>query len=794
MMADSLAHQLGNYRILHLLGEGGFAKVYLGEHVYLKTPAALKVPKMRLGQEDLEDFLTEARTSVHLQHPNIVRVLECGVEGGTIPYLVMSYAPGGTLRRRYPKRSRLPVEAIVLYVNQVSSALQYIHDQGLIHQDIKPENMLLGSNNEVMLSDFGIAAVVHRTMTQSIQEVTGTARYMAPEQFRGKARPASDQYALGIVIYEWICGDYPFHGSFPELYSQHLFIPPPPLHDKVPDIPPAVEQVVMKALAKEPQQRFPRVLDLAYALQQATQSQELTYSTIPPTVTDLQVSEDDILTLPSARKAPFNEPSQQVTSGSEQNFANPLQQTSPSQQTGPRPYGNNVQPAPPQLPSQAPFKEPVTASKSRRALSSNKIVLMIGLALLVVVGSVALLSSSLLKGITAPPPTATVSTTGGHSTSSSPPPAYLPMFGYNLDHTRYNPDESILSSANVSKLALSWMKATVSAIYSSPVVANGIVYISSTDHYLYAFDAKTGTLLWKAATTSIDGRPSFIFSTPTVVNGVLYIGSTDHNLYAFTASGCGSASCPPLWAAPTGDSIYSSPAVANGVVYIGSDDHNLYAFTAATGKMLWKATTGDMIVSSPAVDNGVVYVGSFDRKFYAFTAATGKMLWMATTGYKINSSPTVSNGVVYVGSDDGNLYAFNALGCGSLTCPYLWIGPTEKYIYSSPAVANGMVYIGSHDGLLYAFKASGCGSASCSPLWTAMTGGAIESSPAVANGVIYVGSWDHRLYAFNATTGAMLWNYSTGDQITSSSPLVIDGVVYVGSIDHKLYAFSLPLA
>jgi outer membrane protein assembly factor BamB len=615
---------------------------------------------------------------------------------------------------------------------------------------------------------------------------------MAPEQFRGKARPASDQYALGIVIYEWICGDYPFHGSFPELYSQHLFIPPPPLHEKVPDIPPAVEQVIMKALAKEPQQRFPRVLDLAYALQHAVQPQEMTYSTMPPTGSGLQISEDDILTLPSARKATFNEPSQHMTSGSEQNFANTLQQTSPSPQIEVHkgPYVDNVQQAPLELPSQAPFIAPIITNKSRQALSSNKIVLVIGLALLVVVGSVALLSSSLLKGITAPPSTATVSTTGGHSTSSSPPPAYSPMFGYNLDHTRYNPVETTLGIANVSKLMLSWTAATVSAIYSSPVVANGIVYISSTDHYLYAFDRKAGTLLWKAATTSIDGA-SFIFSTPTVVNGVLYIGSTDHNLYAFNASGCGKPVCSSLWAAPTGDAIYSSPAVANGVVYIGSYDHNLYAFNASNGAQLWKAATGDMIVSSPAVDNGVVYVGSFDHKFYAFSAATGKMLWMASTGYKINSSPTISNGVVYVGSDDHNLYAFNASGCGKLICTYLWVGPTESYIYSSPAVANGMVYIGSHDGLLYAFKAAGCGSASCSPLWTATTGGAIESSPAVANGVIYIGSWDHKLYAFNATTGAVLWNYSTGDQITSSSPVVIDGVVYVGSIDHKLYAFSL---
>src|SRR5947199_4600200 len=97
MMADKAGQQLGNYRLLHLIGEGGFASVYLGEHIYLKTSAALKVPKVHLNQEDLDAFLAEARRSVSLEHPHIVRVLECGVEGGTIPYFVMNYAPGGTV-------------------------------------------------------------------------------------------------------------------------------------------------------------------------------------------------------------------------------------------------------------------------------------------------------------------------------------------------------------------------------------------------------------------------------------------------------------------------------------------------------------------------------------------------------------------------------------------------------------------------------------------------------------------------------------------------------------------------
>jgi len=172
-MNDYVGKQLGNYRLIRILGQGGFADVYLGEHVYLKTLAAIKILQTRLAQDDLEVFLKEARTVSNLIHPHIVRVLEFGVEG-TTPFLVMDYAPNGTLRQRHPRGTRLMPGNVVPYVKQVASALQYAHDKKLIHRDIKPENMLVGQNNEVLLSDFGIALVSQSSRYQNTQEVVGT--------------------------------------------------------------------------------------------------------------------------------------------------------------------------------------------------------------------------------------------------------------------------------------------------------------------------------------------------------------------------------------------------------------------------------------------------------------------------------------------------------------------------------------------------------------------------------------------------------------------------------------------
>src|SRR6266702_8040960 len=138
-MVDLIGQQVGNYKIIRRLGEGGFAEVYLGEHIYLKSLAAIKILSVQFGDSEKASFLAEARTLVNLKHPHIVQVLDYGIEGRT-PFLVMEYAPLGTLRQLHPKDTRLSPATIVTYVKQIASALQYAHDQRLIHRDIKPEN------------------------------------------------------------------------------------------------------------------------------------------------------------------------------------------------------------------------------------------------------------------------------------------------------------------------------------------------------------------------------------------------------------------------------------------------------------------------------------------------------------------------------------------------------------------------------------------------------------------------------------------------------------------------------
>ncbi|HEV2473884.1 MAG TPA: protein kinase, partial [Chthonomonadales bacterium] len=267
--AGYVGQRLGNYVLVRLLGQGGFAEVYLGEHIHLKTQAAVKLLHTRLAHDDIDGFRREAQTIARLVHPHIVRVLDFGVEGGA-PYLAMDYAPYGTLRNRHPKGARVPLPSIVQYVRQAAEALDFAHAQRLIHRDVKPENMLVGRNGEILLSDFGIALASQSSVYQHTQDVAGTIAYMAPEQIQAHPRPASDQYALGIVIYEWLSGNRPFQGTYTEVAIKHTMTPPPPLRGQMPELPPAVEEVVMRALHKDPRQRFDDVRTLAAALEQAS--------------------------------------------------------------------------------------------------------------------------------------------------------------------------------------------------------------------------------------------------------------------------------------------------------------------------------------------------------------------------------------------------------------------------------------------------------------------------------------------------------------------------------------------
>jgi len=273
VLPDRSGEQFGKYILVRRMGQGGFAEVYLGQHITLKKNfVAIKILYAHLSAKQLEGLDAEAQIIAGMQHPSIVRVIDIDIERN-IRYLVMDYAPKGTMRQFHARGSRLSLATVVKYVQQIADALQHAHDQKIIHRDVKPENMLIGANDTIMLSDFGLAMIAHNTKSWKEQDRAGTAKYMAPEQYRRKAIPASDQYSLAVTAYEWLCGAPPFYEGEDDiqLVLQHLQDPIPPMSERGAVVSEEVERVILKALAKEPTERFGSVKEFADELEKAAQ-------------------------------------------------------------------------------------------------------------------------------------------------------------------------------------------------------------------------------------------------------------------------------------------------------------------------------------------------------------------------------------------------------------------------------------------------------------------------------------------------------------------------------------------
>ncbi len=265
------------YHLEELLGKGGMGEVWLASHFILEEKRAIKVILGEFAANPLvrERFIRgEARNALRLQHPNIVRVYDLGQHRG-MPYIVMEYIASGPqgadLKSLLKAEGKLTLTRTGEILNQLAAALDHAHSLGLVHRDLKPANILMSAQGQVKLSDFGLV----KDLKAPDENLTiagfavGTPAYMSPDQAQGEALVAGDIYSLGVVVYEMLAGQPPFLGSTVSLIVQHATTPPAPLHQFNPAIPPEISDVILKALAKNPKQRYSSVIEFAQAFQNA---------------------------------------------------------------------------------------------------------------------------------------------------------------------------------------------------------------------------------------------------------------------------------------------------------------------------------------------------------------------------------------------------------------------------------------------------------------------------------------------------------------------------------------------
>jgi serine/threonine-protein kinase len=259
----------GRYRLVRLIDRGGMAEVWEGKDEILDRPVAIKVLHPRLAGDDefQERFRLEAVAAARLAHPNIVGTFDTGIDDG-VAYIVMELVVGRTLRDVLGDEGPLPVAKAVAIAAAVADALDYAHRAGIVHRDVKPGNILVGQDGRVKVADFGIAKAATDTDLTQPGALLGTAKYLAPEQVSGKPQDRrSDVYGLGVVLYEMLRGKPPFTGdSDMAVAYQHAHADPPRLRQLRPDVSRRLESIVMKAMAKSPDQRFATAGDMRAAL------------------------------------------------------------------------------------------------------------------------------------------------------------------------------------------------------------------------------------------------------------------------------------------------------------------------------------------------------------------------------------------------------------------------------------------------------------------------------------------------------------------------------------------------
>jgi outer membrane protein assembly factor BamB/tRNA A-37 threonylcarbamoyl transferase component Bud32 len=312
-----------------------------------------------------------------------------------------------------------------------------------------------------------------------------------------------------------------------------------------------------------------------------------------------------------------------------------------------------------------------------------------------------------------------------------------------------------------------WTFACEDEIRSAPALDNGIVYVCSYDHNVYALNSTTGKFLWKYAT---DGG---IAGSPCVVEDRVIVGSDDRVVYCINAQ-----TGRITWTCPTQGRVRSSPRAQYGHVFVGSDDRRLYAVNLQSGRVSWKVELDGPVRSSVAVGDDLLYFGDEAGSIYCVDIR-GTIRWRYSTKRAVTSSPAISKELqlVVVGSQDRTVYGLDAQSGW-----VVWRFRTGKAVISSPCVDEGTVYIGSADTNVYALEAK-----TGRQIWKYTTDGQVNSSPVVANGCLYVGSVDGMVYSIDVKSGTLRWRTHTNGPVISS-PIVEDDVVFIGSNDRLVYA------
>ena len=729
-MDQTTRNSVGRFTLLEMLGSTGLATVYRARD---ESNGAEVVVKMMRGyfsqeQERTSAFFEEVSRVQELKHPVIVAPLEVGQDGQNV-WLVSPHIPWRNLEQHLQWGRPLPLGRALAVLHQLAEAIDYAHQHGVMHQDVKPSNIFISDTGDVLITDFGTAPLVEG-LDPLMRSTLNTPHpaYTSPELAQGfPLAPQCDVYSLAATTYEMLTGTIPHLAlGMPSVLAKQMRetpILPSKLNTK---LPPAGDSVLLRALTYHPAQRHETATAFADALEEVLGPAVLSVAPEPEAAPTIVIAEE-----PQPLEAP------------------PVEEP-PQQEAVYCPVCGQANDA------ESRYCQGCWAALKRRRLATPeeaaRLVRLFGRELLRKRVITAIFLAGILSAVAffavdefwvrhVPRPVSTVSAFSG--------PGDWAMHGRDITHS------AAVAQGSEIQGDLVWRFDTDKPLLSSPAVVDGVVYITTGDFRVLALDAEDGRVIWEQPTTGP------VDSSPVVAEETLYIGLRDGRVLALSTE-----TGEEIWSFQIKSPVLSSSIVYQGVLYTGAADDHLYAIDAKTGKKLWSHDTEDWILVTPVIQEDKIVVANQRGRVFVIDIDTGKRR-LRYDALKVSNSPAFAGDLLLVATDRGGL---RAVDWRKREYP---LERTARYwrrhffiwgIEDKPPVPKGFV-------------------------WGVKLGtqGATISSPAVADGTAYVYGADGRLHALDVDTGEKLWEYNSGHS-AHASPVVVGDTVYVGTNDGQIHA------
>ncbi len=754
----------GHYTVLKELGVGGMGVVYHCRDEFLQRDVAIKMllPELMTDSKNVEVFTEEARLAARMEHPNLVTVYDIGVEvrqDMAHHFVAMEYLPGGNLANR-TQGAALAVEHALNWMKQLANGLSFAHRKGVVHQDVKADNIFITTEGDLKIGDFGLARLMaNKVYINPSTKGMGTPAYMSPELCRGEQQDQrSDIYSLGILFFEMVTGQLPYRANgMIEMAMKHTTAPIPSVRRLNPEVPDVLDRLIRRMMEKSPTDRYQSLPDVLKILDDL--------------IFDLRVARMG-LGLSSKRtsqKIETIETDSQAERPSLPDRAAPVWPKPPVPQT--------QEPPPPVVPPPAVSKPPPPPKQKTRVFESDPAA----------------------EKPTSPPKPAPPAASKAKTPKAPQNPFDDRPF---ISHTRIEaagikPLEPVGPARQPSQ-PVSKLEAPRISAYSIPVVdglnpllteiwtfkAKGpigwnshpvfahddenSIYVAAADGSLYKLDRETGDLIWCFESNAM------ILASPLLRGKDLILTTCGGEVIKVDQ-----ASGQSVWRVKLGERIVSTPATNGTGLVVGTMDGGVHCLDITDGGKIWGGNLRSPIVCNPSVYGDVVFLSTRGGKVYSLQTNNGKVRWSAELDGPVVSTPATSADSLYVGTQANSLYALDIESGQSI-----WEYQAGRGIISGAVIVFTSVVFSSQDKWLYS-----CEKYDGRLRWKAAVKGNVQAALCTAAQSVIAVSKEGWMQGFDSETGALKWQKNFGGNLEAQPLILKDGLV-IASVEGSVSFFK----